>query len=86
MREDEEDVEIAPKRSSVSLPRKQQFALTTPEAKTRIDLGLALKGEAAAGRLESYNAMCSQRVRIESSTDIDDQVRGWMTDAYNCAG
>jgi len=70
----------------VSLRRKKQFALITPATKTRIDLGLALKGEEAAGRLETYNAMCSHRVRIESSTDIDDQVRSWITEAYSRAG
>jgi predicted transport protein len=81
-----DDVEIAPKKSSVSLRRKKQFALITPATKTRIDLGLALKGEEAAGRLENYNAMCSHRVRIEASTDIDEEVRSWIAEAYNRAG
>ena len=80
------DVEIAPKKASVSLRRKKQFALITPATKTRIDLGLALKGDAAKGRLESYNAMCSHRVRIEANNDFDAEVKAWMKDAYSRAG
>lgn len=80
------DVEIAPKKSSVSLRRKKQFALITPATKTRIDLGLALKGEEAGGRLETYNAMCSHRVRIETVDGIDDAVKDWIKLAYDRAG
>ena len=81
-----DDVEIAPKKTSVSLRRKKQFALITPATKTRIDLGLALKGDEAAGRLETYNAMCSHRVRIESTEGFDDEVRGYIAEAYSRAG
>lgn len=80
------DVEVAPKKTSVSLRRKKQFALITPATKTRIDLGLALKGEDAAGRLETYNAMCSHRVRLETEADFDADVKAWMKLAYERAG
>lgn len=80
------DVELAPKKASVSLRRKKQFALVTPATKTRIDLGLALKGDEPQGRLESYNAMCSHRVRIETEGDFDDEVKGWMKEAYSRSG
>lgn len=80
------DVEIAPKKTSVSLRRKKQFALITPATKTRIDLGLALKGDDPAGRLESYNAMCSHRVRIEDPAQFDHEVQQWLREAYNRAG
>ncbi len=76
------DVELAPKKASHSLRRSKQFALITPATRTRIDLGLALKGEKAAGRLESYNDMCSHRVRLETVDDFDDEVREWMKTAY----
>lgn len=81
-----DDVEVAPKKDSVSLRRKKQFALVTPATKSRIDLGLALKGMEASGRLETYNAMCSHRVRLEQVADFDDQVRGWMAEAYSRSG
>ena len=81
-----DDVEIAPKKSSVSLRRKKQFALVTPATKTRIDLGLALKGDEPTARLETYNAMCSHRVRFEAASDFDDEAKGWMREAYSRSG
>ncbi len=80
------DVEFVPKKTSHSLRRKKQFALIIPATKTRIDLGLALKGDAAKGRLEIYNAMCSHRVRLEAMTDFDKEVQTWMKDAYSRSG
>jgi len=80
------DVQIAPKKTSVSLRRKKQFTLITPATKSRIDLGLALKGEEAKGRLETYNAMCSHRVRLESADDFDKEVKAWMELAYSRSG
>ena len=77
------DVEIAPKKASVSLRRKKQFMLITPATKTRIDLGLALKGEAITDRLEKYNAMCSHRVRLENKKDLDKQLKDWIKLAYS---
>ena len=81
-----DDVEIAPKKASVSLRRKKQFALITPATKTRIDLGLALKGETAEGRLQVGNAMCSHKIRLESATDLDGEMKDWITKAYQRSG
>lgn len=81
-----DDVELAPKKTSVSLRRKKQFALLTPATKSRIDLGLALKGVEPHGRLEPYNEMCSHRVRLETSADFDDQVKAWVAEAYSRSG
>jgi hypothetical protein len=83
------DVERAPKKGYVSLRRKKQFALLMPSTKDRFDIGLALKGEAPAGRLElagSWNAMVSHRVRVAAEAETDDQVAGWLRAAYDRAG
>ena len=80
------DIEIAPKKTSVSLRRKKQFALITPATKTRVDLGLALKGDEPHGRLEKGDAMCSHRVRLESVDDFDAGVQVWMAEAYSRSG
>jgi hypothetical protein len=82
------DVEIAPKKSYVSLRRNKQFAIVQPSTRTRVDLGINLKGEPAAGRLEksgSFNAMVSHRVRLEKPADVDKDVKAWLKKAWAAA-
>ena len=79
------DVEIAPKKTYVSLRRSKQFALIQPSTATRVDLGLNLKGEPATKRLEasgSFNAMVSHRVRLASKADVDAELKSWLKQAY----
>jgi hypothetical protein len=83
------DVEIAPKKGYVSLRRKKQFALVQPSTKTRLDLGLNIKGLAPVGQLEasgSFNAMCTHRVRLEQPADLGPEVIEWLKAAYDQAG
>lgn len=82
------DVEVAPKKTYVSLRRSRQFALVQPSTATRLDLGLNLKGVAPQGRLEasgSFNAMCTHRIRLEQDADVDAEVGGWLEQAYDAA-
>ena len=82
------DVELAPKKGYVSVRRSKQFAILQPSTKDRFDLGINLKGEAPAGRLEasgSFNAMVSHRVRLAGPADIDADVEGWLKQAYERA-
>ncbi|MEI4508477.1 DUF4287 domain-containing protein [Sphingopyxis sp. CCNWLW253] len=84
-----DDVELAPKKGYVSLRRKKQFALLQPSTKDRFDIGLALKGDEPAGKLEaagSWNAMVSHRVRIAAGENAGDDVAGWLRAAYDRAG
>lgn len=79
-------VEIAPKKAYVSLRRSKQFAIIQPSTKTRVDLGLNMKGEPAKGRLEksgSFNSMVSHRVRLEKSTAVDKDVKAWIKKAWS---
>lgn len=79
------DVTISPKKTSVSLIRKHQFALVKPTTKTRIDLGLKLKGVKIQGRLEGsgpFGTMCTHRIQLKTLADIDDEVIGWLSEAY----
>ena len=81
------DVEVAPKKTSVSLRRAKQFALIQAASATRIDLGLQLKGVPVGGRLEKYpSTMCTHRVRLESKAQLDGELLGWMKQAYDAAG
>ena len=58
------ELEIAPKKTSVSLRRKKQFALIQPSTKTRIDLGINLKGVEPQGRLEAMSGMCTHKIKL----------------------
>jgi predicted transport protein len=83
------DIEISPKKAYVSLRRKKQFAILQPSAKTRLDVGLNIKGLAPVGKLEasgSWNAMCTHRIKVEDATGINDELIGWIKQAYDQAG
>ncbi len=82
------DVEVSPKKAYVSLRRNKQFALIQPSTKTRVDVGINLKGEKPAGRLEasgSFNAMVSHRVRLEKKADVNGELVGWLKKAYDAS-
>lgn len=82
------DIEIAPKKAYVSLRRTKQFALVQPSTRTRVDVGLNLKGVEATERLEvsgSFNAMCSHRVRVTDRDQVDDELIAWLRRAYDDA-
>ncbi|MEM6721081.1 MAG: DUF4287 domain-containing protein [Bacteroidota bacterium] len=83
------DVEFAPKKAYVSVRRKKQFAIIQPSTKTRLDLGLNLKGKEATDILEnsgSFNAMCSHRIRLTTTEEISEAVETWIKEAYEAAG
>ncbi|SIT79647.1 DUF4287 domain-containing protein [Pontibacter indicus] len=83
-----EDVELAPKNAYVSARSKKQFALLQPSTKTRLDVGINLKGREPEGRLEksgSFNAMCSHRVKLQSADEVDAELIGWLKAAYEQA-
>jgi len=80
------DVIITPKKGSVSLIRKKQFALIKPATKTRIDLGLKLKDVEVQGRLENsgpFGTMCTHRIQLKNIADIDVEVIKWLSMAYD---
>ena len=82
------DVELAPKKAYVSLRRKKQFGLIQPSTKTRVDVGINIKGKEASGKLEnsgSWNSMVSHRVRLNSEDDVDSELISWLKEAYDNA-
>lgn len=83
------DVEVSPKKAYVSLRRKKQFALIQPSTKTRLDIGLNLKGVPPKEKLESagsWNAMCTHRIKIEDGNDITKEIISYIRGAYDQAG
>jgi hypothetical protein len=82
-----QDVDLAPKKGYVSLRRNKQFAILQPAA-GRLDVGIQLKGVAPQGRLEasgSFNAMLSHRVKVSTPKEVDDELMGWLKQAYELA-
>lgn len=79
------DTDVAPGASYLSLRKAgRKFAIVQVTAE-RVDLGLKLKGVAAAGRLESagtWNAMVTHRVRIHRPDDLDRELLAWLEQAY----
>jgi hypothetical protein len=83
------DVEIAPKKTYVSLRRKKQFAIVQPSTKTRMDIGLIIKGRDATERLEvgsKWNAMCTHRVKVTEKGEVNSELVDWLQEAYEAAG
>ena len=85
VREFGNDVIITPKKGTVSIIRKRQLALIKPATKTRIDLGLKLVGKELTSRLENsgpFGTMCTHRVQISSINQVDNELVGWLKEAY----
>ncbi len=82
------DITQTPKKSAVSMIRKKQFALIKPATKTRIDLGLKIKGKPTTDRLENsgpFGSMCTHRVRLTTTEEVDSELIGWLLEAYDGA-
>ena len=82
------DVDVSPKKSYVSLRRNKQFAIIQPSTKTRVDLGLNLKGTKPSKRLEaagSFNSMVTHRVRVTDKKEVDAELKKWLKAAYESA-
>ena len=83
------DIEVAPKKTYVSLGRKKQFAIIQPSTKERLDVGLNIKGVAASGNViaaGSWNAMCTHRIKVEDAKMITKDLISWIKKAYEQAG
>lgn len=79
------DVILAPKQAYVSLRRAKQFGTVGPASGGRLEVGLNLKGVEPHGRLEATTGMCTHRVRLAAASDIDDELRDWLREAYERA-
>jgi hypothetical protein len=80
--------EIAPKKGYVSLRRKKQFAMIGPTTKTRVDVGLNMKGLPGSDRLIALppGKMCQYNVAVTDATQVDAELIGWIRQAYESAG
>ncbi|MBC8256393.1 MAG: DUF4287 domain-containing protein [Candidatus Marinimicrobia bacterium] len=82
------DVELAPRKSYVSFRRSKQFAILKASTKSRLDVGLILKGVESTKRLQEgkqFSGMMTHCVSITAEADIDGELKGWLKDAYSKA-
>jgi hypothetical protein len=79
------DIELAPKKSYVSLRRRKQFGQVGP-AGTRLEICLNLPGTPPGGRLEAARGMATHRVRLSSADEMDEEMMAWLREAYERAG
>jgi len=83
-----DSLEIAPKKTYVSLRRSKQFAIVQAATRSRVDLGLNLKGVEPTERLEGgnvFSGMCTHRVRLHSPEDVNTEVISWLRQAFDQA-
>jgi hypothetical protein len=80
--------EIAPKKTYVSLRRKKQFAMIGPATKTRVEVGINLKGLKPTVRLIELPAggMCQYQVNVSTVKEVDKELIAWIKLAYDNAG
>lgn len=78
----------APKKTYVSLRRKKQFAMVGPATKTRVEVGLNMKGIDATDRLIALPAggMCQFKVNLTDAAEVDAELIDWIRTAYEAAG
>ena len=80
-----EDVELAPKQAYLSLRRSRQFGTVGPGPRGVLEIGLNLPGVEPTGRLEAAGGMCTHRLRLSSTDDLDSDVLAWLRAAYDRA-
>lgn len=80
--------EIVPKKGYVSLRRKRQFAMIGPATRTRVEVGLNMKGVEGTARLAEMppGSMCQYKVNVTDVKEVDEELVAWTKRAYDSAG
>lgn len=83
------DAELDPRKTYVSLMRGRLFGMIQASTRTRVDLGLRLPGHAETPRLrhlKTETAQATHIVALVSPDEVDDEVKGWLREAYEGVG
>lgn len=78
-----DDVDVAVKKTGVSLRRSKQFALVEVPSAKRVVLGLNSKTLEPTDRLQPASGMCTHKVLLTDAGQVDDEVREWLATAYD---
>ncbi len=78
------DIELDPKKTYVSLRRKKQFGQVGPAA-GQLEVCVNLPGKEPTDRLKQISGMATHRVRISDIAAVDDELTGWLREAYERA-
>jgi Domain of unknown function (DUF5655) len=72
----------------VSLRRKKQCAMIGPATKTRVEVGINVRGLKPSARLIEIPAggMCQYKVNIAASGEVDRELIAWIKQAHDNAG
>lgn len=76
------DVELAPKKTYVSLRRTKQFGMVGPASGGRLEICLNLPDAPVDGRMQSGGGMLARRVLIAADGELDDKLTAWLREAY----
>ena len=79
-----DDVELAPKKTYVSLRRRKQFGQVGPAA-GQLEVCVNLPGQPGTERLKPTTGMATHKVRIVGTDELDAQLIGWLREAYERA-
>lgn len=82
------DYEAAPKKGYISYRRKKQLATVRPATKTRVDVGLNVKGLPATARLIELppGGMCNYKIQLTRVDEVDEELLSWLRRAFDSAG
>jgi hypothetical protein len=80
--------EIAPRKAYVSLRRMKQFATIGPATKTRVEVGLNMKGIPVTSRPVALppGGMCQYKINVMDVGEVNEELLGWIKQAYQGAG
>lgn len=80
------DVEQVIQKTGVSFRRRKQFALIQAASSKRVQLGLNLPSTPDDERVRAVSGMCTHRVDLTETAEVDDDVAAWIGASYRAAG
>jgi predicted transport protein len=81
-----DDIELQIRQTYVAFARGKQFAAVQPSTRMRVDVGLKLPGVPMGGRLQTAanvgSGSMTHKVAVTSPKEVDDELIGWLRQAY----